>query len=176
MVVKEYDSPCGLLYMASIGGELCLCSWQGLSACYGIFEEADKPSGGSGTTDYKSEWDVLERAVNELDEYFAGERKKFDIPLRLYGTDFQNRVWSELLKIPYGQTRSYSTVARIIGSPRAVRAVANACARNPLSIFVPCHRVVSRIGKLTGYAGGLEAKRMLLDIERGVAIPEVEVG
>lgn len=160
MVVKEYDSPCGVLYMASIGNELCLCSWHGLSACHGFISDLKDAS------DYKEEWDVLEKAERELEEYFEGMRQTFDIPLKMFGTEFQKKVWNALLGIPYGETVSYSNVARLIGLPRSTRAVANACSKNPLSIFVPCHRVVSTQGKLTGYAGGVEVKRKLLDLER----------
>lgn len=146
--------------MASIGDKLCLCSWRGLSACHGFLKHF------KDTSDYKEEWEVLEKAERELQEYFDGMRQTFDIPLKMFGTDFQKKVWDFLLDIPYGDTVSYSNLARLIGLPRATRAVANACARNPLSIFVPCHRVVSTEGKLTGYAGGVEVKRKLLDLER----------
>lgn len=160
MVVKEYDSPMGLLYLASIGNELCLCSWQGLAACHEFIRQHGDES------DYGKEWTVVERAREELDEYFDGIREKFDIPLRMFGTEFQKLVWEALSVIPYGETESYGDVARSIGRPMAVRAVANACARNPLAIFIPCHRVVGRRGRLTGYAGGLDVKERLIALER----------
>lgn len=109
--------------------------------------------------------ELLSRAVGELNEYFAGVRTAFSIPMLAVGTEFQRRVWSELMNIPYGSTISYATLAGRTGNPRAVRAVASAVGANPLSILVPCHRVMGSDGNLTGYAGGLEAKRGLLDIE-----------
>jgi methylated-DNA-[protein]-cysteine S-methyltransferase len=108
---------------------------------------------------------LLQDAVDELDEYFHGERRVFTIPLDLRGTPFQKIVWNALLKIPYGAIPSYSDIAEEIGRPSAVRAVGLANNRNPVPIIVPCHRVIGRDGSLTGYAGGLDIKRRLLDIE-----------
>jgi len=108
---------------------------------------------------------VLRRAAAQLAEYFAGARRDFDVPLAPRGTGFQQRVWRELAKIPYGQTRSYGELARSLGRPTASRAVGAANGRNPISILVPCHRVVAGTGALTGYAGGLAAKRWLLEHE-----------
>ncbi|MHA6767821.1 methylated-DNA--[protein]-cysteine S-methyltransferase [Sphingobium ummariense] len=110
---------------------------------------------------------VLEETARQLDGYFAGERRAFDLPLDFRGTDFQRAVWGALLAIPFGETRSYAQVARAIGRPTASRAVGAANGRNPISIIAPCHRVVGANGALTGFAGGLEAKRYLLDMERG---------
>lgn len=101
----------------------------------------------------------------QLGEYFRGERRRFELPLDFAGTDFQKQVWQALLTIPYGETRSYSQIARQIGSPDAVRAVGAANGRNPISIVAPCHRVIGASGALTGFAGGLEAKRYLLGLE-----------
>jgi methylated-DNA-[protein]-cysteine S-methyltransferase len=101
----------------------------------------------------------------QLEEYFAGRRRRFDLPLDLRGTDFQKRCWQELLKIPYGETRSYAAIARAIGNPAAVRAVGLANGQNPIAIIVPCHRVIGSDGSLTGYGGGLETKRKLLELE-----------
>jgi len=103
---------------------------------------------------------------SQLEEYFAGERQVFDVPLRFAGTPFQEQVWRALREIPYGRTITYSELARRVGRPSASRAVGAANGRNPLSILVPCHRVVGAEGRLTGYAGGLERKRWLLDWER----------
>jgi methylated-DNA-[protein]-cysteine S-methyltransferase len=108
---------------------------------------------------------VLVRAAAQLEEYFSGRRTTFDLPLEFDGTDFQRKVWSALLNIPFGQTRTYSDIAREIGHPEAVRAVGAANGRNPLSIVAPCHRVIGKSGKLTGFAGGLEAKARLLSLE-----------
>ena len=108
---------------------------------------------------------LLRRAIAQLSAYFAGELRDFDLPLDMQGTPFQKRVWDELLKIPYGETRSYSFVAHHIGAPKAVRAVGAANGRNPVPIVVPCHRVIGAGGSLTGYGGGLPLKRFLLDLE-----------
>ena len=105
----------------------------------------------------------------QLDRYFAGELRDFDVPLRLGGTSFQRSVWSELVAIPYGTTIAYRELAARIGSPRAVRAVGAANGRNPVSIIVPCHRVVGANGDLVGYGGGLDCKRWLLAHERALA-------
>jgi methylated-DNA-[protein]-cysteine S-methyltransferase len=109
---------------------------------------------------------VLLETERQLQEYFAGRRREFALPLDFRGTEFQRRVWSALLTIPYGETRSYAQIAQQIGCPAAVRAVGAANGRNPLSIIAPCHRVVGSNGKLTGFAGGLEAKAKLLTLER----------
>ncbi|HUP19280.1 MAG TPA: methylated-DNA--[protein]-cysteine S-methyltransferase, partial [Gemmatimonadota bacterium] len=114
--------------------------------------------------------EVLERAEAELAEYFAGERHEFDVPLETNGTEFQERVWTVLREIPYGETRSYAEQARRLGEPGAVRAVARANGDNRVAIVIPCHRVVGSDGKLTGYGGGLWRKRLLLALERGEAI------
>ena len=108
---------------------------------------------------------VLVDTARQLDEYFAGQRQAFAVPLDPVGTAFQRQVWDALLTIPYGETRSYGQIARQIGLPNAVRAVGAANGRNPVSIIVPCHRVVGATGKLTGFAGGLEAKAHLLALE-----------
>lgn len=108
---------------------------------------------------------VLSRAAAQLVEYFAGERRTFDIPIAPRGTGFQALVWRALTAIPYGETRSYGALARAIGRPAASRAVGAANGKNPISIIVPCHRVIASSGELTGYAGGLAAKRWLLEHE-----------
>lgn len=109
---------------------------------------------------------VLERAAEELAEYFSGKRRSFSIPLSASGTEFQCKVWESLKTIPYGETTSYADIARKIGNPKACRAVGGANNRNPLPIFVPCHRVVGKSGQLVGYAGGLEIKDFLIRLEQ----------
>ncbi|MFD5875562.1 methylated-DNA--[protein]-cysteine S-methyltransferase [Streptomyces sp. NPDC060322] len=106
-------------------------------------------------------------AARQLDAYFAGGLKEFDLPLRLEGTPFQRGVWAELVRIPYGETRSYGELADRLGKPGASRAVGLANGRNPVGIIVPCHRVVGASGSLTGYGGGLDRKQRLLAFERG---------
>lgn len=159
----RYPAPCGEMILGSYGDKLCLCNWVEekhpgrvdkrlrtlLKAGY---EEAPSP--------------VIEEAVRQLDEYFRKERTVFDVPLLFAGRDFQERVWRLLLDIPYGQTISYGEMARRLGMPTAVRAVANANGANALSIFVPCHRVIGSNRSLTGYGGGIEAKKFLLELEK----------
>jgi methylated-DNA-[protein]-cysteine S-methyltransferase len=112
--------------------------------------------------------------LGELDEYFAGERREFSMPLDLRGTPFQLACWRALLDIPYGETRTYAEIARAIGHPQAFRAVGMSNNRNPIAIVVPCHRVIATGGSLCGYGGGLDVKRMLLDLEHagtGACLP-----
>ncbi|MBE4593034.1 cysteine methyltransferase [Vibrio navarrensis] len=108
---------------------------------------------------------VLSLALTQLDEYFTGKRTQFDLPIAAKGTAFQMQVWQALTTIPYGETWSYQELANAIGNPKAVRAVGLANGKNPVSIVVPCHRVIGKNGKLTGYAGGIERKRWLLERE-----------
>lgn len=108
---------------------------------------------------------LMRETVRQLRLYFAGELQIFDLPLELVGTEFQKKVWAALVTIPYGETRSYSEIAVQIGAPRAVRAVGAANGRNPIPIVVPCHRVIGASGSLVGFGGGLEWKRLLLDLE-----------
>ncbi|WP_432208403.1 methylated-DNA--[protein]-cysteine S-methyltransferase [Acinetobacter variabilis] len=109
---------------------------------------------------------VLIEARRQLQEYFAGQRNVFELPLDFAGTDFQKKVWQALLNIPYGQTRSYREIAEQVGNVKAVRAVGAANGKNPISIIAPCHRVIGSSGKLVGFAGGLDKKEILLNIER----------
>ncbi|MBI4509048.1 MAG: methylated-DNA--[protein]-cysteine S-methyltransferase [Deltaproteobacteria bacterium] len=115
------------------------------------------------------EHEVLDHTASELAGYFRGERRRFSTPLSAVGTDFQRAVWTALARIPYGERRSYSELAHEIGRPRAIRAVGMANALNPLSIFVPCHRVVRTTGELSGYAGGVSVKEWLLAHEQRFA-------
>jgi methylated-DNA-[protein]-cysteine S-methyltransferase len=115
----------------------------------------------------EKETPLIKKTANQLDEYFNKKRKEFDIPFKLDGTDFQKKVWNALLNIPYGETRSYGEIVVVIGNPKASRSVGMANNRNPLPIIVPCHRVIGHDGSLTGYAGGLDLKKALLDLEAG---------
>jgi methylated-DNA-[protein]-cysteine S-methyltransferase len=112
-------------------------------------------------------------AVEQLNAYFAGELTDFEVALRLHGTDFQQRVWSALLEIPYGETRSYGELAHQVGRPGAARAVGMANGHNPIAIIVPCHRVIGASGALTGYGGGLPRKRALLQLEQDRHAPHL---
>ena len=115
-----------------------------------------------------NETNLIKTIKIQLDEYFEGKRKKFNIKLNPKGSEFQKRVWMELLKIPCGKTKSYSEIATNISNQKAQRAVGSACNKNPIMIIIPCHRVVGKNGNLTGYAGGLNAKKFLLNLEHAL--------
>jgi len=110
---------------------------------------------------------LLEKVAKQIDDYFAGRRNSFEVPLDFHGTEFQRDVWRELQRIGYGKTTSYGELAKKVGRPKGARAVGAAVGRNPISIIVPCHRVVGSDGRLTGFAGGLECKTRLLELESG---------
>ncbi len=109
--------------------------------------------------------EIIDKTESQLQEYFAKERTEFDLPITFTGTEFQKQTWRALLTIPYGETRTYSEQALLIGNPKAVRAVGRTNGLNPIGIVVPCHRVIGKSGKLTGYAGGLDVKKFLLELE-----------
>lgn len=123
-------------------------------------------------TKLRSDDPYLFGTFNQLKEYFAGTRKKFDVPLNIEGTEFQKKVWNELIKIPYGKTISYKTLSEKLGDVKAIRAVGKANGKNPIAIIIPCHRVIGANGKLTGYASGLHIKEKLLLLE-GALNPEL---
>lgn len=145
-------------------GELTVVERDG--ALVGLYMTDHKPAPHLETFGERDD-DTLPQLDAQLGEYFAGERTSFDLPLAPTGTDFQQRVCAALRTIPYGETWSYGRLAEAVGQPGAARAVGLANGRNPISIVVPCHRVVGSSGKLTGYAGGVERKAFLLDLERG---------
>lgn len=163
ITTQLYISPVGELLMGSIDGELCLCDWR-----YRNKREAiDKRIQTALKSTYQEgESDVLAQTRKALDEYFSGQRKQFNLPLKLVGTEFQQRVWQVLRGVEYAETCSYQALAYRMNNPAAVRAVANANGANALSIIVPCHRIVGSNGELTGYAGGLKAKQKLLALEQ----------
>lgn len=165
--IQYYDSQCGRLVLASVGNELCLCDWNDMPGAERNRRRLAKYVKAEFHIETSS---VLEETKRQLDEYFTGKRKSFDIQLRMVGTRFQQQVWNALLNIPYGATRSYKDIAQSIGKPQAARAVAGAIGANGISILIPCHRIIGSDHSLTGYAGGLEAKRMLLEIETQVQI------
>lgn len=163
---RRYESPCGALLLGAFNDRLCLCDWQVEKHRDHVdrrLKRVLRAEFEDGTSA------VIEKTVTQLDEFFAGKREVFNIPLLFVGTDFQKKVWDELLKIPYGKTISYGEMARHIGMPKAVRAVANANGANAISILAPCHRVIGSNGSLTGYGGGLAAKKALLGLEAGLS-------
>ncbi|MDR1132749.1 MAG: methylated-DNA--[protein]-cysteine S-methyltransferase [Synergistaceae bacterium] len=149
--VFHYDFPIGKVGIAEKDDSISLVFFEGRENVSG-YERAETP--------------LIKKAARQLDEYFAGTRTGFDLPLSLNGTEFQLSVWSALLTIGYGETRSYKDIAAQIGKPHAVRAVGGANHRNPVAIIVPCHRVIGHNGSLTGYGGGLHVKQFLLDLEK----------
>lgn len=163
IVLKHYNSPCGELILGSYGEKLCLCDWirddrrrqrvdnRILKGLQGVFTDGTSPT--------------IEKAIEELEEYFKGLRTHFDIPLLVIGTDFQKKVWQALLELPYSSTVSYGDLAEKLGCKSSVRAVANAIGANAISILIPCHRVIGSNNSLTGYAGGIPAKSHLLNLE-----------
>jgi len=163
--IQYYKSPIGELLLGSYDGKLCLADMkyrkmrttidariqQGLKAKYA--EEGSE---------------VTAETIKQMEEYFTGERRDFDVPLLMVGTDFQKSVWRGLMRIPYGATASYLELARNIGNEKAVRAVASANGANAIAILIPCHRIIGSKGELVGYAGGLPAKKKLLELENNL--------
>lgn len=148
-----YDSPPGRILIVENGSAIT-------GLCFADTDKADSPKA------VLKETTLLKKTAVQLGEYFAGKRKSFDLPLLLEGTPFQLQVWKALQDIPYGQTRSYRQIAGAIGNEKACRAVGMANSKNPISIIVPCHRVIGAGGKLVGYGGGLERKAYLLNLEK----------
>jgi len=141
------------------------------SAITGLFFDRERTAGLKKAAGFiKAETPLIQKAAAQIKEYFEGKRTQFKLPLVMHGTEFQMAVWQALQKIPYGETRSYKEIAASIGRPKAVRAVGMANNRNPISIIVPCHRVIGHDGKLVGYGGGLPLKQHLLELERLVVL------
>ena len=161
--IQYYDSPCGEMILGAVSDELCLCDWKAMPCARRNMRRLERLLNAEFI---EMTSPVLERARTEFDEYFAGERQTFDIPLRLVGTPFQKSVWNVLLEIPYCGTRTYKEIAEKVGNVRGVRAVAQAVGANGISVFIPCHRVIGSDGSLTGFAGGLAAKKSLLELEK----------
>ena len=147
-----YEMEIGEVVFGEFNGAICFIEWG--------WNGRDVRVGGE-----VRETPLIKEAHSQLVEYLAGNRREFDLPLDPLGTDFQKRVWTTLREIPYGEVRSYKEIAEAIGNPKAVRAVGGANNRNPISIVVPCHRVIGTDGSLTGYGGGLPMKEKLLKLE-----------
>ncbi|MDX1876120.1 methylated-DNA--[protein]-cysteine S-methyltransferase [Mycolicibacterium sp. 120266] len=158
MKYRTIDSPVGLLTLAGVDGRLMHLR---------MVDQMYEPN----RSDWQPDDDAFPEAVAQLQAYFAGDCTEFDIPLELVGTAFQRKVWQALLTIPYGETRSYGDIAAQIGTPTAYRAVGLANGHNPIGIIVPCHRVIGANGSLTGYGGGLDRKKILLEMERSRNAP-----
>jgi methylated-DNA-[protein]-cysteine S-methyltransferase len=155
MLYTTHDSPIGELLLVGDGDSL-----------HGLHMQEGRTAIEVGAG-WKRAAEPFSAVRDQIDDYFAGRRTTFDVPLTLRGTAFQRRVWTELRRIPYGESISYGELARRVGVPAAARAVGTANGLNPIAVIVPCHRVIGADGSLTGYGGGLERKRFLLDLEAG---------
>ena len=160
--IQYFTTPCGQLILASTGDELCLCDWYGMPCAVRNKHKIGRELNAIFSIESSP---VINQTMKQLDEYFAGIRKQFSIPIHPIGTDFQIRVWRALLNIPYGDTRSYSEIAKIIGNERSVRAVAQAIGANGISIIIPCHRVIGSILSFSVFFGGFDKKEFLLKHE-----------
>lgn len=164
MLYTEWQSPIGPLTMLSTEKGICVLefgTWQSLENTLNCWAKRWLLQSRFCRDDQ-----AFASVISQLDEYFQGKRFTFDIPLQLFGTPFQKKVWTALLSIPYGETRSYKEIANAIAQPTAVRAVGNANNKNPIAIIIPCHRVIGSNGALVGYGGGIERKQQLLALEK----------
>ena len=160
----SYKSPVGELLLGVHNNQLCLCDWQyrkqrktiNQRICSGLQAEMQQ-----------GQHQIIDETIAQLEDYFNGKRKQFELPLLFVGTDFQQQIWQALQTIPFGQTTTYLQLSKQLGQANLVRAVANANGANAISIIVPCHRVIGANGDLVGYAGGLRAKKRLLQLESG---------
>lgn len=164
-----YNSPIGVLKISEDEGNitnLSMYSKSEDSTCCAELQQNQQSIHCSGQGAQQQCSGLLAEASRQLDEYFQGQRKQFDLPIDYKGTPFQEKVWKELRSIPYGETRSYEDIAIGVGSPKAVRAVGQANHRNPILLLIPCHRVIHKNGDISGFACGIETKKYLLDLER----------
>ena len=160
--ISYFKTPFGELILGSYEDKLCLCDWRFRKMRDNVDSRIKK---GLNTDFIQKETKIIKEAKKQLSEYFAGKRQIFELQILLVGTDFQKQVWEELLRIPFGKTNSYLSLSRNLNNEKAIRAVASANGANALSIIVPCHRIIGNTGELIGYAGGLPAKKKLLELE-----------
>lgn len=167
----SFETPIGFMTVLANDSGVCRIDYGNYEDRIASFQTWKKKHFLKGELVYDPEYEFVQQTKREINEYFKGERNEFTIPLNCYGTDFQRKVWRTLLHdIPYGETRSYKDIAAMLHSPKAIRAVGGAVNQNPFSIVVPCHRVIGSNGKLVGYAGGLERKQQLLELEKEYAV------
>ena len=162
IIIQYHKTAIGELVIGSYEDKLCLLDYRYRTMRASVDRRVAK---GLNATMVEGISDTNQRAIEQLDEYLAGERTAFDIALEMVGTDFQQSVWNALVTIPYGETWSYADLAKQLGDANAVRAVASANGANAIAVIIPCHRVIGSDGSLTGYAGGLPAKKKLLTLE-----------
>lgn len=157
--IYKYQIPIGELLLGSFENKLCLCDWSNRKGRKTIDNKLQR----SLNAQYKTEKSkVISETIIQLEEYFQKDRETFNLPLLFIGTDLQKEVWGSLLQIPFGETKTYKDLSHVLNKPNAVRAIANAIGANPISIIIPCHRIIGTNGNLTGYAGGLDCKKKLL--------------
>ncbi len=157
MQIGTYDSKVAKLSIATQNNKIIAISFSALDEDY-LKKLASRPA-------KEINGNPADKLDQQLNVYFSGKNPHFNLHLKLHGTDFQKKVWMACAKIPYGETRSYGDIAKMIGNPKAVRAVGTALGKNPIPIVIPCHRVIGNNGNLTGFAGGLDVKKALLDLE-----------
>lgn len=160
--ISYFKSPVGELIIGEYEGTICLCDWRYRKQREQI--DTRIKNGLQVEFQYKKTT-LIKQTISELTEYFSKNRQEFSIPLTLIGTDFQQEVWKALIAIPYGKTMSYLDLSKKLSNEKAIRAVASANGANAISILIPCHRIIGSKGELTGYAGGINAKKRLLELE-----------
>lgn len=172
IAIQYYKSPVGEMILGDFEGKLCLADWR-----YRKMRPAiDKRIQTQLAAIYQEEnTPLIEETILQFEAYFAQKREQFDLPLRFVGTDFQKTVWDALCTIPYGKTMSYLSLSKKLNNEKAIRAVATANGANAISIIVPCHRIIGSDGKLVGYAGGLPAKKKLLELENALTTPQMSL-
>ncbi|MGV9013893.1 MAG: methylated-DNA--[protein]-cysteine S-methyltransferase [Flavobacteriales bacterium] len=171
ILINCFQTPVGEMILGSFEEQLCLADWRYRSMRTTIDKRIQK---GLNAEYKEGDSDVIQLARMQLSEYFAGDRTSFDVPLHMVGTDFQKRVWKALINVPHGTTSTYAALTEVVAEKTAIRAVAGANGANAISILIPCHRIIGSTGELVGYAGGLSAKKKLLQLE-GVRIIQPEL-
>ncbi|MEZ4807076.1 MAG: methylated-DNA--[protein]-cysteine S-methyltransferase [Flavobacteriales bacterium] len=166
IITCTFETPVGAMVLGSFNDALCLCDWPYRRSRKAVDERIQRGLDAHVRVGSSA---VIEEAMIQLEAYFKGTRQTFDLPIRMVGTEFQQRVWKALLDVPYGSTTTYADLTATIAGPTAIRAVASANGANALSIIVPCHRIIGSDGALVGYAGGVPVKRRLLQLERAIA-------
>lgn len=170
--IQYYKSAFGELMLGAFGGQLCLAYWR----YHKMRSAIDKRIQTTFNAEYvEAKNPLLTETIRQLEAYFSGSRKSFDIPMLMAGTAFQQRVWKALQDIPYGTTKTYHEFALSLGDEKAIRAVATANGANAISILIPCHRIIGSDGSLVGYAGGLPTKKKLLQLEGAAAVAQAEL-
>ncbi len=170
--ITNWKSPFGEIIIGDYNDHLCICDWRYRKMRATIDKRIQKIF---SSTYIENTTPIIIETINQLTQYFEGNRQEFDLPILLAGSDFQKLVWEELLKIPYGKTQTYLDLSKIMGNEKAIRAIASANGANAISIIIPCHRIIGSDGKLVGYAGGLSVKKRLLKLENALNNPQLDL-